>query len=365
MRTLFYIGDPAWTGSARAFVSAARGLGAREHQVSVACCGGSLVERRALETGVDVVRIDPASFFGSDAWGFRKVLQERFVEVAFVHTDREQLVVSTALRLAERGAVIRRVPAFGPVGMQRSGRLALRAAAAGLLFNTEEELRSHDLAELPIPGSVAPLGIDPSAYDAVRPAPRPSFGVRASARLVVIVYDPSARGRLLAALRAIAILAPRHPEVHVVVIGHGSVDDELRLHAAALGVNQIVTFLGERHDAAEIMRAADMGWVAAANDDAAFAFLDFMSMRIPVVAERSTLSQHYLVDQIAGVLLSPGDPAQTASAVAAFLANEERRTAMGNAGRARVQREFPETAMLEGFERAADAASDRGRWAVR
>ena len=365
MRTLFYIGDPQWTGSARAFVTAARGLAAREHQVTVACCGNTLVERRAIEAGLEVERIDPASFFGADAWGFRKVLQERFVEVVFVHTDREQLVVSTALRLAERGAVIRRVPAFAPVGMQRSGRLALRAAAAGLLFNTEEELRAHDIAELPIPGSVAPLGVDPNAYDAIKPATRATIGVRASARLVVTVYDPSSRARLLAALRAISILAPRHPEVHVAVMGQGSLDDELRLHAAALGVNQIVSFLGERDDAMEIMRAADVGWIASSSDDAAFAFLDFLAMRIPVVAERSTLAQHYVVDQIAGVLLSPADPSQTASAVAAFLADEERRSAMGNAGRARVQREFPETAMIEGFERAADAASNRERWAVR
>jgi hypothetical protein len=64
-------------------------------------------------------------------------------------------------------------------------------------------------------------------------------------------------------------------------------------------------------------------------------------------------------------LLAPGDAARTASAVAAFLAHEDRRTAMGNAGRTRVQRDFTESAMVDGFEKAALAAADRANWATR
>ena len=65
------------------------------------------------------------------------------------------------------------------------------------------------------------------------------------------------------------------------------------------------------------------------------------------------------------MLLAPGDPAYTASAVAAFLVGDEKRAAMGNAGRTRVQREFPETAMIDGFERAVNAAGDRTKWATK
>jgi len=90
-----------------------------------------------------------------------------------------------------------------------------------------------------------------------------------------------------------------------------------------------------------------------------------MAMRIPVIAERSPLTQHYVAAGITGVLLSPGDAAHTASAVAAFLAHEDRRTAMGNAGRTRVQRDFPETAMIDGFEKAGVAATDRSSWVTR
>jgi hypothetical protein len=35
---------------------------------------------------------------------------------------------------------------------------------------------------------------------------------------------------------------------------------------------------------------------------------------------------------------------------------------MGNAGRTRVQRDFPEISMIDGFERAVNAAGDRAKW---
>lgn len=365
MRMLFYIGEPSYSGSARAFISAARGLAARDHQVIIACCGQSPVERAVVAAGLEFLRIDPTWFFGADAWGLRRLLQDRFVEVVYVHTDREQLVVSAALRMAERGAVIRRVPAFAPVSIRRSGRFALRAAAAGLLFSTEQELRAARTEEMPIPPMVAPLGVDVAAYEGVRPIPRANLGVGANTLLIVCVYERLARTRLQSALRTLSILAPRHPDMHMLVLGAHADDDDLRLHAAALGVTRRVSFLGDRDDALSVMRSADVGWVAAAHDDAAFAFLDFMAMRIPVISERGALPQHFVADQIAGLLLSQGDSTHTASTVAAFFAQAERRTAMGNAGRARVQREFPETALVDGFERAADAASNRERWALR
>jgi len=37
---------------------------------------------------------------------------------------------------------------------------------------------------------------------------------------------------------------------------------------------------------------------------------------------------------------------------------------MGNAARTRVQRDFTESAMIDGFERAVNAAGDRSIWST-
>jgi glycosyltransferase involved in cell wall biosynthesis len=369
MRVLFYIGEKRWSGCARAFVAAARGLGTRGHQVTLVCPGGTTAARRAEALGVNTVPADPNATAAGDAWGLRRLLQERFVEVAFVHTDREQLLVSSAMRLAERGAVIRRVPAFLTPAFLRSGRFALRIASAGLLFTSEAELAqaqaTPEIAMLPLAPGVAPLGVDVSVYDSLRPVARSIIGVPAQGLLIVCSYEPSARFRLATALRTLALILPRHPALHLAVLGPGSLDDDLRMHAAALGLSTSVTFLGQRQDDLAILRAADAGWIVAGGDDGAYAFLDFMAMRTPVLAERNQLSQHYVGDGSTGLLLSPGAPSHTAAAVAPFFVHEDWRTAMGNAARTRAQRDFSEDDMIDGFERAAAAAADRTRWATR
>ena len=369
MRLLFYVGDRGWSGCARAFVAAARGLGARGHQVTLVCPGGSPTARRAEASGVETVPADPDATAAGDAWSLRRILLDRVVEVAFVHTDREQLVVSSAMRFAERGAIIRRVPTFLTPALLRSGRLALRIASAGLIFTTEAELvqaqTAPQLASLSLPPAVAPLGVDVTSYESIRPVARETIGVPAEGLLIICSYEPGARFRLATAMRTLALLLPRHPHVHLAVIGPGSQDDDLRMHAAALGVGNSVTFLGHRVDELAILRAADAGWVVAGADDGAFAFLDLMAMRIPVLAERGALPQHYIADGITGLLLSPGAPSHTAAVVAPFFAHEELRSAMGNAARTRVQRDFSETDMIDGFERAASAGTDRKQWSAR
>jgi glycosyltransferase involved in cell wall biosynthesis len=130
---------------------------------------------------------------------------------------------------------------------------------------------------------------------------------------------------------------------------------------AALGINPMITILGTRDDELSVLRVADAGWVAADGDAAAFAALDFMALRIPVLAERTPVTEHYVSDGIAGVLLSSADPSTTAASVAAFLAKREQHAAMGNAGRTRLLRDFPIAAMIAGYEQAVNAAVKRGQ----
>ena len=367
MRVLFLHTEREWSGGARVFAAAARGLAARGHQVTMVCTADCTVQQRLSRDGADVVVLPPDGTVAGDAWRLRTVLQERSVEVVFVHKEREQLTAASAMRLGERGAVFRRVAEGESLNVGGSGRWAGRMASAGLVFASEAEREQarEAIADLPLGAFVAPTGIDISQYDQVQPVPRPSVGAPNGSRLIVCVYDPSARTRLTTVLRTMAILAPRHPELHLAVVGPGSDDEDVRMHAAALGINSVVSHLGERDDWLSILASADVGWVAADHDDAALGFLDLMALRVPIVAERSPLAERYVADGIVGVLIAPGDPSETAAAVAQFLAREEQRSTMGNAARARVARDFGERPLIEGFAQAVEAAAGRPAAAAR
>ena len=362
MRAFFYYSDRAWSGRARAFAAAARGLARRGYQVTYICQPESAVEQRLSPSGYDIV---PVSGRPGMRRGFRlrRIMHERFVEVVFVHSEREHLAAATALRLAERGAVIRRIGAGEPLTIGRAAWLARRLAASGALQTS----LSDEPPPVPQLGALSTvwgdLGIDVDPHDTTLPVPRSSLKAAGTTRLIVCVSDArTTRGQIATVLRTVALLAPRHPELRLALMGLGSDDEDIRIHAAALGITRIVTQLGERDDELAVLRAADMGWVLASADTAGFACLDLMALRIPVLADRSPVAGRYVADGITGALLPPADPTATAAAIAGLLSHDSQRVAMGNAGRARVIREFPESAMVDAFDRAAAAARDRERW---
>jgi glycosyltransferase involved in cell wall biosynthesis len=360
MRILFYHTGDGWTGSSRAFAVAARGLMERGDHVTIVCRTDTPAEQAFARDGMDVVSLSISGTASRDAWRLRTVLKEKFTEVVFLHTEREQLVASSAMRLAERGAVIRRIPAGGRLVAGSGSRWASRIATPRLLFSTEMDRQRFGGAD----ALIAPLGVDVSKVEDTRAASRALLGIEPETQLIVCVADRKVKTRITTALRTLALLAERHPDLRLALVGSGD-DDDTHMHAAALGVTPLVRFLGERDDMAAVVGAADVGWVAADGDDGAFACLDFMAARVPVIAERSPLLSHYVPDGISGVLLPPADPSDTAATVANFLADNNQRAAMGKAGRARVAREFTETAMIEGFFAAATAAGDRSLWAAR
>ncbi|MDF2772625.1 MAG: glycosyl transferase group 1 [Geminicoccaceae bacterium] len=367
MRVLFYYSPAEWSGSARAFGAAAVALAGRGYQCTYVCRADSAVEQRlspAAEAlpGVELTPVPMGGPWMHESLRLRQVMLEHYVEVVYVHSEREQMVASLAIRLAERGALVRRIPAGGKLGRGPDSRLGERLAATGYLFTTEPATTNGTRSPGVFEPVAADVGVAIDAFERVRPLPVAAVAGAAGDQLIACIYDPTARRRAGALLRAVALLAPRHPGLRVVMVGPGSDDEDLRMHAAALGITEIVLHAGQESDQHAVLSAADLAWVAAGGDNAAFGYLDLMALRIPVLAERDALSQRYVADGIAGVLLAQPDPATMAARMAVLLAHEERRAAMGNAGRARVTRDFTEQGMIDGFERATEIARDRSRW---
>lgn len=359
MRLLFLVSDDCWSAHARVFLLAARGLGARGHDVMIACAEECPMQVHASEAEIALVKMAPGTSGAAATMQLRKALQQHEVDLVFVHSETELLMASSALRLGRRpGGVVRRIPPFVVAKAGRKGRFATRIAPTGLLFSTEQDRAAADAARQRFPAAVAPIGIDSTGHERVREIGKASLGAPADSRLIVCVHDGSDNHRVLTAMRSLSLLAPRHPELHLAIVGVGKLD-ELRMHGASLGVNAMITYLGVRDDELAIIRAADMGWIAGSDDAAAIAAMDFMAFGIPVLAERSPLTEHYVADGIAGVLLNGEDPTMTSAAVAAFLAKQEQIVQMGNAGRARLQRDFPYEAMIHGFEQAVGTALGR------
>ena len=354
MHVHFFIGDAGWTARARIFTAAAHGLASRGHEVSVACPPGPIIDRIDSKA-IGVVRIDPAANAALGTFDFRRVAQERSLDVVFVHTAREQFIVGSGLRFARGGQVLRRLGMFEPRESE-PGLIAARMAPARLVVSTNAEAAGIINAGGQAP-FVAPLGQDVVAADAIQPIERRALHLRSDALIIACPYAPNGRVRALNMMRTLALLAPRHPRVRAIVFGDGATDDDMRMQAAALGVAPLILFMdGAKVDPIALMKASDLVWMIADYDAGALACLDAMAASRAVIAERSPTIGYFVADGINGAVLPEGESAAVAAAVANVISRADARAAYGNAGRARLQRELGLTAMIDGFERAAQLA---------
>lgn len=359
MRVCFFHAAREWTGGARAFVDAASALRDRGHEVTLVCARDSRVERRFGEAGHDVIALRVHGGWIRVAWRLRAVLRRHFAEVVFVHTEREQLVAAAAVRLADRGAVVRRVPPLARLTMGGDATLAMRLAATGFLFALENDLRASRPPARALEPVVAPPG--------VAPAEQRSPGAREpGVRSIVCVFDEARRARVATALRAVALLSERHRDLRLVLVGPATGDDALRIQAAALGIGglaEIVDDAASRAAVQERIASADLGWVLAAGDAAAFGALDCLAAGVPVLADRDPISACFVEDGVNGLLAAGLDAEALAALLASLLADHERHARLSRAARAAAAR-WPLAAMADGFERATAAARDRTRWRV-
>lgn len=376
MHILFLHCGKEFSGTARAFAVAARGLAARGHTVRFLAEPESSVEQSVSRMatvaskigGADPARQTEVAPFevvqfrceGSSlaaGWRLKNLFRQWDADVVFVTTEREHAIASAACWWGRRGAIVRRSPAGCELQMGGSGKFAAWQTKTVYLFADE---KSATTSKIPRRGGkpiVAMPGVDVSRYperiEAANPEPAEGLGIR----YIICVYDPQSRGRAATAIRTVSMLSPRHPYLRLMIFGAGSDSEELRMQAAALGVLDLVSFLGERDDHLLLMRDADLGWVVAEADTAAYGILDLMALGVPVIAPEGSIGEAYVANFITGTLIPPDDPATTAAAVVTLLTNEEQRAAIGGAGRARVAREFPEQAMVDGFQQAVNAAT--------
>jgi glycosyltransferase involved in cell wall biosynthesis len=378
-----------WSGTARLFARAGRGISERGAKVTLLVTPDSNVHlavspRRdpgqARHTPIpepfEIIPFATDGMFFSAARRLKRIFRRWDADAIFVTTDREHLIAATACWMSRNGSVVRWTPAGKKLEMGMSGRWAHRLARTSYLFANEKDRRIAIIPKNAIESSVAEIGVDVSTYpasdgkpeaeSAIDPKPatdqKPADDQKpVELKYIVCVYDPTSRGRAATAIRTMSMLSPRHPNLRLMIVGPGSDDEDLRMQAAALRVLHLVSFLGERDDVVSLMQDAHLGWVVADADTGVYGVLDLMALGIPTVASEDGVAQRYIANGISGTLYPPDDSASTAAAVAGMLNREDARETMGKAARTRVAREFPETQMIEGFDRAANNARTKGR----
>ncbi len=154
------------------------------------------------------------------------------------------------------------------------------------------------------------------------------------------------------AVEALGVLREWGVDAHLLLIGSAKFvaratrfDNEayvrtLRERIEQLGIEDRVSWMGERQDAPELVRALDMLLLPSREEPFGRALIEAMALGVPVLATSVGGPREIIQDGVQGRLLAPEDPRAWAEAVRDIAADPELAARMGAAGRARVEEAF-------------------------
>jgi len=147
-------------------------------------------------------------------------------------------------------------------------------------------------------------------------------------------------------LEAVALVAPLHRDARFLVVGEGPLRAGLEAQAQRLGLQDRVRFSGFRSDIGETMAAVSISVVPSRSEGLSNVLLESMAASLPVIATRVGGTPEVVEDEQSGLLVPPRDPAALARAIGSLLSDPARATALGRAGRRRVEQLFQLSRMV-------------------
>lgn len=178
---------------------------------------------------------------------------------------------------------------------------------------------------------------------------RDELGLRSSDRLVVSLgslYPVKGHVHLIDAL---ALLADRHPTLHVAIGGRGDLADSLRARASGHGLHDRVHLLGLRSDVEGVLAAADVFALPSLSEAMPLALLEAMFARRPIVASDVGDVRVALDQGSAGLLVRPGDAESLAVAIDTLLSNAAHARALGERAERRAHAEYALSRMVDRY----------------
>jgi glycosyltransferase involved in cell wall biosynthesis len=226
----------------------------------------------------------------------------------------------------------------------------LRGSSAVVATSSNVRSLVYDHYRYKGPVEIIPLGIH---VPEIRPASRDELGLPADA-FVLITVGRLVRRKAIDVLLA-AIAKSGDGGAHLVVVGSGPEMDPLQAKASELGLESRVTFAGHVSEERkwQLLSAADAYASSAMHEGFGLVFLEAMAAGLPVVAFDHGGQVDFLEDGRTGCLLSHGDLAGLASAVAWLMVNREEAERIGMQNRAGVD-DYQIGRTIEGYERLFD-----------
>lgn len=372
MNVLYTNHTPEVSGGERSLLLLLAGL-PPEVRARIAAPAGPLLDR-ARGLGVDLTRITGTAgslrlhplhtpqALGELALAAAQVRRAAAAHRAqVVHANSIRAGISLALARPRGAALLTHVrDCLPPGGVSRATMRLLAAGRSRVIANSSYTARSVLALAPEATVEVVHNPVDLASFD-------PALLSREEARArLAALCGQALQGRVLlgvvaqlspwkgqdTALEALVLLREQGVDAHLVLVGSAKFiarstrfDNDafvrgLHERVAQAGVEGHVSFLGEREDVPEIVRALDMLLLPSEEEPFGRALVEAMALEVPVVATSVGGPPEIVEQGREGLLVAPGLPHEWARAVASLAADPSGARAMGLAGRARALAQF-------------------------
>jgi sugar transferase (PEP-CTERM/EpsH1 system associated) len=137
--------------------------------------------------------------------------------------------------------------------------------------------------------------------------------------------------------------------LRLIIAGDGPLRSDLESLAAELGVAGQVEFVGVRSDVPQVMRALDVFVLPSVNEGISNTILEAMATGLPVIASRVGGNPELVVEGRTGLTFAPNSVADLEKLMLRYVDETTLRHAHGQAGRARVLRDFSLDSMVSAY----------------
>jgi len=155
---------------------------------------------------------------------------------------------------------------------------------------------------------------------------RNEIGCNGSAKIITTIGRLSEEKGLDVLLTAFSLVLKTMPDVCLVIIGTGPMEEKLKAQAERLGIQRHVRFLGFKNDVHPYLAASQLYVNASFYEGLPMSLIEALSSGVPVVATRVGGVPEVINDRETGILVGPHNPERLAHAMTTLLNDVE----MGN-----------------------------------
>ena len=193
-----------------------------------------------------------------------------------------------------------------------------------------------------------------------RAAARLAFGVSGDAPVIGWVGRLDRKKRVEDFIRAAARVSAVQPQARFAVIGGPDAfmpdyADELKRLAAALGLSRSVAFLGDRPDVPKLLAGFDVFVWLSRDEGMPHVIAEAGAAALPVIATPDNGALEQIENGASGLFVPHEDPAASAEAILRLLADPALRVRLGQALRAKVERDYAVPAVVPRWRALFDA----------